>query len=38
VNDDVDGAASDGAVPDAEVQRVADYVFGELDRELTTRA
>jgi hypothetical protein len=26
-----------GALPDAEVQRVAGYVFDQLDRELTTR-
>jgi hypothetical protein len=26
-----------GALPDAEVRRVADHVFGELDRELHTR-
>ena len=26
-----------GSLPDAEVRRVADHVFGELDRELTTR-
>lgn len=26
-----------GSLPDAEVRRVADHVFGELDRELNTR-
>lgn len=26
-----------GSLPDTEVRRVADYVFDELDRELTTR-
>jgi len=26
-----------GSLPDAEVQRVADFVFGELGRELATR-
>jgi hypothetical protein len=26
-----------GALGDAEVQRVANYVFDEMDRELTTR-
>ncbi|MET8997636.1 hypothetical protein [Amycolatopsis sp. NPDC004169] len=26
-----------GALPDAEVRRVAEHVFGELDRELNTR-
>ena len=26
-----------GALPEAEVRRVADHVFGELDRELNTR-
>jgi hypothetical protein len=27
-----------GSLPDAEVSRVASYVFGELERELATRA
>jgi hypothetical protein len=26
-----------GSLPDTEVQRVADYVFGELERELASR-
>jgi hypothetical protein len=26
-----------GALPDTEVHRLADYVFDQLDRELTTR-